>query len=143
MAACDCTSTPQLTVVQVYLDDQMAVLVSDVQNLVSYVRGNAEMGQITSEVLTIDAIVGKILGETTSSGYGSMTTRLAAVRDRLMEANERGRDLAQSAAGQDDHPWRTWTQTLPPIAFEIARETKELVQRIGGLSSSGDVDEFS
>ncbi|KID89724.1 GIT protein [Metarhizium guizhouense ARSEF 977] len=128
---------------KVYLDDQTAVLVSDVQNLVSRVRGNAEMGQITSEVLTIDAIVGKILGETKSSGYGSMTTRLAAVRDRLMEANERGRDLAQSAAGQDDHPWRTWTQTLPPIAFEIAREAKELVQRIGGLSSSGDVDEFS
>ncbi|OAA46828.1 Spa2-like protein [Metarhizium rileyi] len=128
---------------KVYLDDQTALLVSDIQNLVSFVRSDAEIGRIITEILSINATVGKILDETQSCGYGSMAARLGAAYDRLTEAYERGRDLAQSAVVQDDTSWRKWTQTLPPIAFEIARETKELGQRISGLSTSGGVDEFS
>jgi hypothetical protein len=94
--------------------------------------------------LSINAIVGKMLNETRNCGYGDMATRLGEVRDRLLEANVRGRDLAQSAGrSQDDRSWRMWTQTLPPIAFDIARETKELVQRITGLTSARGIDDFS
>lgn len=116
---------------------------SDIQNLVSCVRGDADIKQISAEILSINAIVGKIIGETRSCGYGNMAIRLGEACNRLMEANESGRDLAQSGGSQDDRSWRMWTQTLPPIAFEIARETKELVQRVGGLSSSQGLDEFS
>lgn len=50
---------------------------------------------------------------------------------------------------QDRQPCRTtghgemWTQTLPPIAFEMARKTKELVHRVGGLTPASNADEFS
>jgi hypothetical protein len=36
-----------------------------------------------------------------------------------------------------------WTQTLPPIAFEIARETKELVQRVDQLVLDDGADDFA
>ncbi|GJC88403.1 uncharacterized protein ColSpa_01908 [Colletotrichum spaethianum] len=75
-----------------------------------------------------------------------MIARLIACRDRLLEASERGMDIDRGqdvgASGRNDREWRMWTQTLPPIAFEIARETKELVQRVDRLAGNGD-DDFS
>jgi hypothetical protein len=71
-----------------------------------------------------------------------MANRLASCRDRLLDASDRGRDIAAKGRGPSDREWRMWTQTLPPIAFEIARETKELVQRVDRLALA-DADEFS
>ena len=55
---------------------------------------------------------------------------------------EDGRDDDES-----EREWKQWTQSLPPIAFEIARETKELVLRVDIMdgeqgSRQGD-DDFS
>lgn len=73
---------------------------------------------------------------------------------RLLEAGDRGRALAEE--GRDDEEgekiWRQWNQSLPPIAFEIARETKELVLRVDDIDSKardgangveGGADDFS
>lgn len=116
---------------------------SDIQKLVSCVRGDADIRQITNEVESISAIVGKITSETKASGYANQASRLGDCRERLLEASQRGQELSSSGVGQGDRDWRMWAQTLPPIAFEIARETKELVQRIGSLVTGGGADEFS
>ncbi|POR36698.1 Protein SPA2 [Tolypocladium paradoxum] len=128
---------------QIYLDDQTALLVSDIQNLVSCVRGDADIQQITNEVESISAIVGKITSETEASGYANQASRLGDCRERLLDASQRGQALANSGVGQGDRDWRMWAQTLPPIAFEIAREAKELVQRIGSLATGSGADDFS
>ncbi|PNY28144.1 Protein SPA2 [Tolypocladium capitatum] len=128
---------------KIYLDDQTALLVSEIQNLVSCVRGDADIGKITSEVESISAIVGKITAQTKASGYANQASHLGDCRERLLEASQHGRKLASSGVGQGDRDWRMWAQTLPPIAFEIARETKELVQRIGSLSTGSGADDFS
>ena len=74
---------------------------------------------------------------------GDMAMSLAQSNDRLLESGERGQDMANIGVGTADREWHMWTQTLPPIAFEIARETKELVQRVDRLVTSGRPDDFS
>ncbi|KAK4091982.1 hypothetical protein Purlil1_3821 [Purpureocillium lilacinum] len=127
---------------KIYLDDQAAVLVSDIQRLVTSVRNDSDVGQINNQVDSIAVIVGKVISETNKNGYRGHAAQLNDCRDRLLEAMERGRDLASSGVDRDGRDWRMWAQTLPPIAFELARETKELVQSIGSVSGRED-DEFS
>lgn len=121
---------------KVYLDDQTAILVQTIQSLVGLIRGAADISRIEPLIRSIVDTVGKVISETEASGNGDMIGRLADSQQRLMEAGERGQDLAAEGKNERDREWRMWTQTLPPIAFEIARETKELVQRIGQLVSS-------
>lgn len=74
---------------------------------------------------------------------------LANCRKRLVDAGERGKAIAAEGREDDegDREWRAWNQSLPPIAFEIARETKELVVRVEaidgrkGAGGGGDGDE--
>ncbi|CCF46718.1 hypothetical protein CH063_03934 [Colletotrichum higginsianum] len=131
---------------KIYLEDQTAILVQNIQNLVGSIRSDASINQITSEIGGIVQVVDKVISETEASGNGGMIARLVACRDRLLEAGERGMDIDRGqdvgASGRNDREWRMWTQTLPPIAFEIARETKELVQRVDRLVGNGD-DDFS
>jgi len=109
---------------------------------VTSVRNDSDVGQINNQVDSIAVIVGKVISETNKNGYPGHAAQLNDCRDRLLEAMARGRDLASSGVDRDGRDWRMWAQTLPPIAFELARETKELVQSIGSVSGPED-DEFS
>lgn len=134
--------TNPLTIPQVYLDDQTANLVQTIQGLVSSIRGAANIDQIDPQIRAIVDTVGRVIEETERAGHADMLGRLVDSQQRLMEAGDRGHDLADEGKGEGDREWRMWTQTLPPIAFEIARETKELVQRIDQLIGTTD-DDFS
>jgi len=75
--------------------------------------------------------------------------KLSGCRQRLIEAGERGKEIADEGREDDEGEriWRQWNQSLPPIAFEIARETKELVLRVEAIDGDqgrgqGD-DDFS
>lgn len=77
--------------------------------------------------------------------------KLATLRQRILDAGEKGRAIANEGREDDEgeRTWRQWNQSLPPIAFEIARETKELVLRVDVIDGeqqnggrSGD-DDFS
>lgn len=129
---------------KIYLEDQTAILVQTIQGLVSAVRGDANIQSINEEIYAIVDVVDRILSETERAGSTDQSIdRLMACRERLLESGGSGQDLASRGLGADDREWRMWTQTLPPIAFEIARETKELVQRIDRLVMSPAADDFS
>ncbi|KAK6070158.1 hypothetical protein SCUP515_08642 [Seiridium cupressi] len=136
---------PDITMedLKIYMDNQSDQLVETIQGLVASIRGDAPITQINDEIAQIAEIVGKIVSETegTRSG-GPLVDRLTSCRQRLLEASDHGQDLASRGLGSSDREWRMWTQTLPPIAFEIARETKELVERIGRMVMN-DGDDFS
>lgn len=123
---------------QSYLDDQTAALVQTIQSLVGSIRGAADINQIDPLIRSIIDTVGRVISETEASGHADMIGRLADSQQRLTEAGSRGQELAADGMGEDDRDWRMWTQMLPPIAFEIARETKELVQRIDQLLAAND-----
>ncbi|KAM0516266.1 hypothetical protein ACHAPE_005412 [Trichoderma viride] len=132
----------QIEGLQIYLEDQNALLLSDVHNLVECIRANGNIRQISMEIDSINDIVSNLVSETQTTGRGSMVTRLSKCRDHLVEAKHRGQDMADSGAQEQE--WGIWTQTLPPIAFEVAQEAKELVDAIGELvASSRDADDFS
>ncbi|KAK4141869.1 protein SPA2 [Dichotomopilus funicola] len=126
---------------KLYLEDQTAVLVQTIQALVQLVRDDPAIGRVTEEINVITEVVGQVADETKAAAPGgsgaAMVQRLETCRERLMEAGHRGVDIAATAGSGDDREWRMWTQTLPPIAFEIARETKELVQRVDQLVLDG------
>ncbi|GAB1311061.1 component of the polarisome [Madurella fahalii] len=124
---------------KIYLEDQTAVLVQTIQELVQLIRNDADIEQVSEEINTIVDVVGQVISETEAIGPSGaeLVRRLSSCRERLMEAGKRGLELAADKASKNDREWRMWTQTLPPIAFEIARETKELVQRVDGLAVGG------
>ncbi|KAK3301070.1 uncharacterized protein B0H64DRAFT_30110 [Chaetomium fimeti] len=133
---------------KIYLEDQTAVLVQTIQNLVQMVRDDADINQVTEEISVITDVVGQVTAETqAAAGPGpdgpELVKRLVACRERLMEAGSRGLDLAASGSDSTSREWHMWTQTLPPIAFEIARETKELVQNVDRLVFDGGADDFA
>jgi len=72
--------------------------------------------------------------------------KLSGCRQRLIDAKETGSAIDEDGR-DDDEGEREWKQSLPPIAFEIARETKELVLRVDIMNGEqggrqGD-DDFS
>ena len=130
---------------KVYLDDQTASLVQTIQNLVQLIRNDADINQLTQEINSISDVVGRVVSKTEAFGSNSaeLVRRLAACRERLREAGNRGIDLDAEDIDVKSREWRMWTQTLPPIAFEIARETKELVQRVDQLAMNDGAEEFA
>jgi hypothetical protein len=114
-------------------------LVQTIQNLVGSIRGDASIEQIMGEIGTISEVVTKVIEQTQSSGQGEMVGRLVQCRDRLLEAGDHGQGIA-SKGPEGDREWRMWTQTVPPIAFEIARQTKEVVQQVDRIDLASDND---
>jgi len=129
-----------------FLEGQTDTLVATIQNLVQLIRNDGNINQITDEINAISDVVGQVVRQTESAAgpNGSDDVRqLATCRERLLEAGKHGMDLAAEGKETADREWRMWTQTLPPIAFEIARETKELVQRVDQLVMNDGADDFS
>lgn len=134
-------------------------MVQNIQSLVSSIRSEAGISAISTQINAIADVVGTVVSSTetamSSTGNGVLRTqgepivrKLAGIRQRLIDAGKTGRDIADE--GRDDEEgeraWRAWNQSLPPIAFEIARETKELVLRvdvIDGDRGQGGDDDFS
>jgi hypothetical protein len=68
---------------------------------------------------------------------GPVVRTLSGCRARLLAADDDGKSV------QSQEEWKEHINTLPPIAFEIARETKELVQRVDRVGEAGqDSDDF-
>jgi hypothetical protein len=73
--------------------------------------------------------------------------KLTNCRQKLIESGKTGREIAAEAREDDEGEriWRQWNQSLPPVAFEIARETKELVLRVDAIDKGegGNDEDFS
>ncbi|TQS38734.1 hypothetical protein Golomagni_00754 [Golovinomyces magnicellulatus] len=131
---------------KLYLEDQTALLVQSVQSLVTAIRSESGITATTNIINTISDVVGKVISSTEKSMNIVENTKLRAqgeaviknlidVRKRLIEAGTIGRRIADEGRDDDEseRAWRTWNQSLSPIAFEIAREMKELVIRVDAI----------
>jgi hypothetical protein len=131
--------------------------VQNIQTLVASIRSEGGINAISNGIDAIANVVGDVVAAT-EDVMGSNTAlrsqsqpvleKLSACRERILDAGDRGRMIANQ--GRDDEEgdaeWRAWNQSLPPIAFEIARETKELVLRVDvldGEGAAGGDDDFS
>ncbi|CAL3972458.1 unnamed protein product [Diplocarpon coronariae] len=138
---------------KIYLEDQTALLVQNIQSLVSSIRSEAGINAISTQIDAIADVVGTVVSSTekamSSSVNGELRTqgepivrKLASIRQRLIDAGSTGRDIADDRDDDEgERAWRAWNQSLPPIAFEIARETKELVLRVDVIDGGGNGDD--
>jgi hypothetical protein len=133
----------KLTCIQIYLEDQTASLVQNIQSLVTSIRSDAGIKAISGQINAIAENVGNVVSSTeetmSATGNGPLRSqsepvlrKLANCRERLLQAGDAGQEIADAGRDDDegDKAWRAWNQSLPPLAFEIARETKELVLRV-------------
>jgi hypothetical protein len=131
-----------------YLEDQTEGLVQTIQALVASIRAGEDIASIRSHISAISTVVGNVVYSTDHSltkhdmnpalrdRLNPVVQTLADCSDRLTQTGAAGEDASSPAQLRDV------TSKLPPIAFEIARETKELVQRIDQLEADDgdDVD---
>lgn len=104
-----------------------------IQSLVASVRADADLFQVRTHVSTIANVVGQVVTATNNTMSTSSSLRgrvepvvhnLTVCKSRLISAN------AESEALREKGRVREFMSRLPPLAFEIARETKDLVQRV-------------
>ena len=95
----------------------------------------------------VASILGKLVTETqyTVSETDSKLLRdraepivltLAGCQSKLLDAGVEGDSI------RDATRWKDFSKKLPPLAFEVARETKELVQRLDQIGDEGINDDF-
>jgi hypothetical protein len=132
--------------------------VQNIQSLVSSIRSEGGITAIETQINAIADVIGTVVQSTETAMSSTAALRnqsepivkkLSTLRQRLLEAGQAGRAIADEGREDDegDRQWRAWNQSLPPIAFEIARETKELVLRVdildGDQNQSPRDDDFS
>jgi hypothetical protein len=114
---------------KIYLEDQTENLVQSIQALVGSIRGGDGMHSIRDHIEDIASVVGKVVDSTetaiNSTGNPSLrdrgepiTRKLSDCRARLLNAGVDGENIRDAPAMKE------FSNKLPPLAFEIARETK-------------------
>lgn len=66
---------------------------------------------------------------------GSVIKNLITARERLIEAGVIGCQIIDEAKddAENERAWKAWNQSLPPIAFGMARDMKELLLRVDAI----------
>lgn len=124
---------------QMYLEDQTDGLVQSITSLVDSIRGDAGANMVQDHVLIVASTVGNIINSVErtchepSSYQETLVSKTEPVLKLLQECRD---DLLRANQGDD----RESTQKLPPLAFQIARETKELVSRIMSIEVGREED---
>jgi len=97
---------------------------------------------------TIDIILGTVEGgmETPSSFQTSFTNKTLSGFEALIKSKEQLERAAQDSLHHDGKPSaQEFAQKLPPLAFQLAREARELTSRAEGVSvgEQTDAEDFS
>ncbi|KAJ5693161.1 hypothetical protein N7462_002584 [Penicillium macrosclerotiorum] len=137
----------ELQELKLYVEDQTDNMVQSIQALVASIRAEHDMHTVQTYVSAIDDIVVNVVSSTQHlmherSGDVALRERSEPIVHILDEC--RGRLMNTAAEGHDGlapDQLREVTNQLPPIAFEIARQTKELGQRLESLAHP-DEDDF-
>lgn len=111
------------------MEDQTEDLIRSIQSLVGSIRADDGVPAIVRHIDSIAGSVGDVVSSTEAAygltGNNNLKGRadpvirtLANCRTKLMNAGAEGRSIRNPAALKE------FTNRLPPLAFEIARETK-------------------
>ncbi|KAJ5723925.1 Spa2 homology (SHD) of GIT [Penicillium malachiteum] len=131
---------------KLYVEDQTDGMVQSIQALVASIRAEQELSSVETHVSAIGDVVSNVVSATEHliherSGDASLREQSEPVIHSLDEC--RGRLMNAVAEGhhaEGPEQLREVTNQLPPLAFEIARQTKELVQRLELLMQADDDD---
>lgn len=134
--------------VKLYVEDQTEGLVQSIQALVASIRAEESLTAAGTHVSAISSVVTNVVSSTEHlinkpGANPSLQGRCAVVlqtldshRYRLQEA------MAEGETASSPEQVREAIDKLPPIAFAIARETKDLVQQLEPVQPDEDEDDF-
>jgi hypothetical protein len=132
------------------VEDQADGLVQSIQYLVASIRGEEPITTIRTHVSAIASIVTNVSQSTEHYIHKPETN--PALRQRVGTSifetleHQRSRLVGAAAEGEgasDPAESRTFITQLPPIAFELARKTRELVQQLDTIDDDAtEVDDF-
>ncbi|KAJ5933458.1 hypothetical protein N7454_005787 [Penicillium verhagenii] len=136
----------ELQELKLYVEDQTDGMVQSIQALVASIRAEQELSSVEIHVSAIDDVVNNVVSATEHliqdrSGDIALREQSEPAIQALDEC--RGRLLTTAAEGHHattPEQMRDVTNQLPPLAFEIARQTKELVSRLESLIHADDDD---
>jgi len=118
--------------------------------LIEAIRGEEALSTVRTSIdriaSTVDSVVaGADRGSSEPSSYqAEWRQQTGPIQDNLHQYRNQLVKARNDSQAYDNHPEaRQFTQTLPPLAFQIARETRELVRRIQGIRLGGGDDDFS
>lgn len=112
---------------KLFLEEQTENLVRSIQAMVASIRQEAGQAEICNHIDSICAVVASVLSQTESAAkkeqghldtLGDNVKRLSGCLTKLEAARGEGE---RSTEGKS---LREWSKKLPPMAFEVARETK-------------------
>ncbi|KAE8373232.1 hypothetical protein BDV26DRAFT_272503 [Aspergillus bertholletiae] len=138
----------ELQELKLYVEDQTEGLVQSIQALVASIRAEDGLTTIRTHVSAISSIVTNVSSSTAHFIHkpevnpvlrqraGPIIEKLDQHRSHLMGTATEGEEATST------EQVRNATNKLPPIAFEIARETKELVQRLDPVDQEESEDDF-
>ncbi|KAI9672354.1 MAG: component of the polarisome [Caeruleum heppii] len=136
-------SNGEIEELKVYLEDQTEELVQSIQGLVGSIRGNANANVVRAHTDSIATTVGRVVSATESAvaelGNAALRNQSESAVNKLSHYRTQLREMqAEGDRAPDGNRQREVMNKLPPLAFEIARETKDLVQRIDQVSDDAD-----
>lgn len=110
---------------QNFLDTRTSNLLTGIQTLVSSIRTSAPPPDILDTIVSITSTTSQIINQThacvpTSSPARSISQRLASEVEKMEQQGREGEEI------ENEKDWNSYVKGLPPLAFEIAREVKEL-----------------
>ncbi|KAK4690744.1 protein SPA2, partial [Lecanoromycetidae sp. Uapishka_2] len=120
-----------------FLESRTDSLIPSIQSLVSSIRTNAEPPDILDHLAAIASTTSQIINKTAQDAddndkrVNSILQSLSESRDRLEDAGREGEEIG------NDKDWNAFVKGLPPLAFAIAKGTKELGSWVESLSGDG------
>ncbi|EKV07837.1 SpaA [Penicillium digitatum PHI26] len=132
---------------KLYVEDQTDGMVQQIQALVASIRAEDNLQTVQMHVSAISNVVANVISATEHLMHErSEDNALRETSEPVLAAlNQcRGRLTATAGEGKDaatPEQLRELTNKLPPIAFDIARQIKDLVQRLEAMSVAADEED--
>ncbi|KAF9884318.1 component of the polarisome [Aspergillus nanangensis] len=129
----------ELQELKLYLEDQTEGLVQSIQALVASIRAEEGLTAVRTHVSAISSVVMNVASSTEHFIHKPEANPILRERSgTIIQTLDYHRDRLMTMAAEGEGA----TNKLPPIAFEIARETKELIQRLETMDYDGSEDDF-
>jgi hypothetical protein len=132
---------------QIYIEDQSDQLVESIQVLIEAIRREESIMNIRNNidriVSTVEAVIAASARgtEKPTSYRNEWQAQTAPIQDNLEDCKNKLLRAGDDSQNYDyNMPAKEFTQKLPPLAFQVARETRELVRRVQGIRT-GDAGE--
>lgn len=131
---------------QLYVEDQTDGMVQSIQSLVASIRADDKLQTVQTHVSAILSVVANVVGATEHLMHErSADTALREASEPAIFSLDQCRSRLEATVNEGEdtttpEALREVTNKLPPIAFEIARQTKDLVQRLEATSESEEDD---